>query len=81
MDVFEISARGRVGGLKMVEAEPADFANMQRMVMREVRQRLYRPRYQDAQAVASPDQFLEHTFYYRQSDLDKIRAAATVEED
>ena len=76
---YKISERGRVADLKLVEAEPADFTDMQRMVQREVRQRLYRPRYHDAEAVASPDQFLEHTFYYRQSDLDRVRAAAAAE--
>ena len=78
---YEISPRGRVSNLKLVAAEPADFTDMQRMVQREVRQRLFRPRYQDAQAVASPDQHLEHTFFYRQSELDKIRAAATADQE
>ncbi len=72
---YEISSRGRVTNLKLVEAQPTDFTDMQRMVQREVRQRLFRPRYQDAEPVASTDQMLEHTFYYRKSDLEMVRAA------
>ena len=77
---YEISARGRVNNLKLIEAQPPEFTDMQRTVQREMRQRLYRPRYQDAEAVVSPDQVFEHTYYYRQSDLERVRAAAAAEE-
>ena len=78
---YEISTRGQATKLKMIEAEPPEFTNMQRHVHREMRQRLFRPRFEDAEPVSTPDQSLVHVFYYRQSDLDSIRAEATATEN
>lgn len=74
---YEITARGRTRELKLIEANPPEFTDMQRTMQRELRQRIYRPRFEEAVAVATPNQTLAHTFYYRQSDLDAIRAAKT----
>jgi hypothetical protein len=73
---YDVSSRGRVQELKVVEAEPTEFSDMQRMIQREVRTRIYRPRFIDAQPVSTPNQALSHTFYYRQEDLDKLREEA-----
>jgi tetratricopeptide (TPR) repeat protein len=72
---YDISARGRTANLKMIDASPPEFENMHRTVQRALRQRIYRPRFENAVPVATPDQTLAHTFYYRQSDLDAIKAA------
>ena len=71
---YEISPRGRTTDLKLIEANPPEFSNMQRTMQRELRQRVYRLRFEDAETIATPSQMLAHTFYYRQSDLDAIKA-------
>jgi tetratricopeptide (TPR) repeat protein len=73
---YDISTRGRATNLKLVKAEPPEFTAMQRSVQREIRRRVYRPRFEDAKAVATPDRQLVHNFFYRQSDLDSVRAEA-----
>jgi len=78
---YDVSARGRVQELKIVEAAPTEFDDIQRMVRREMRTRIFRPRYEDAQPVATPNQALSHTFYYLQEDLDKLREEAASEAD
>lgn len=77
---YEISTRGRATDVKLVGAEPPEFTAMSRSVMRELRQRLYRPRFEDAEVVATPNQTFVHTFFYRQSDLNAIRAEAAAAE-
>lgn len=77
---FEVSDRGRATDIQLIEAEPAEFEKMIDYAMRELRRRIYRPRFEDGEAVATPDQMLVHTYFYRQSDLDAIRAAAEQEE-
>lgn len=73
---YDISTRGRVTSLKVVEYEPKDFEEMRRFVVRELRTRIYRPRFIDAQPVATPNQVFTHTFYYTQEELESRRAAA-----
>jgi len=73
---FDINERGRVSSLKFIEAEPADFVQMQRAIQRNLRSRVYRPRFEDGLPVETADQFLVHDYYYRQEDLDAIRSAA-----
>ncbi len=72
---YNISARGRVSDLKIIEADPPEFEQIQLTIQREMRRRVYRPRFEDARAVESPNQLLTHTFLYRQSDLDAVLAA------
>ncbi|MEM7433213.1 MAG: hypothetical protein AAF351_14930, partial [Pseudomonadota bacterium] len=71
---YVISSRGRATKLKIVDADPEEFGDMVRFVTRELRSRVYRPKFIDAEPVNSDEQLLTHTFYYRQSDLDRIRA-------
>lgn len=70
---FTISERGRVEDLQLVEANPQEFADMQRLVQREVKGRLYRPRYENAEPVAVADQVFTHQFYYTTDDLEEAR--------
>ena len=72
---YDISSRGRTTDLKLIEANPPEFTNMQRTMQRELRRRIFRPRFENAVPVATPGQTLTHTYYYRQSDLDAITAA------
>ena len=43
---------------------------------REVRGRLYRPRFEDAEPVKTTGQVFTHLFYYKQSDLEERREEA-----
>lgn len=78
---FEISASGRTSNLRIIEAQPVNFPSMQHSVQREMRSRLYRPRFVDAEAADSDEQLLEHRFYYTQTDLDALQQSAAAESD
>jgi tetratricopeptide (TPR) repeat protein len=67
---YTISKRGRVRNIR-TEAKPPQFTDMQRMVHREIRQRVFRPKMMDGQLQASDSLVFEHTFFYQQADLDK----------
>ena len=70
---YDVTVRGRVSALKVVEATPVEFDEMRRFVQRELRTRIFRPRFEDAEPVASPNQVFTHTFYYQQEELEKRR--------
>ena len=77
---YDVSVRGRPTNLKIIEATPADFPNMQRSVQREIRTRIYRPQFMESEAIISDGQILVHKFYYRQADLDAVRATSDLTE-
>lgn len=68
---YTVSARGRVRNLR-TEAFPPEFTNMQRMVHREIRTRVFRPMMIDGELEETGNQVFEHKFFYRKSDLDKL---------
>jgi tetratricopeptide (TPR) repeat protein len=72
--LYNVSVRGRASDVKLIEADPPEFMAMQKTVHRELRRRVFRPRFFEANPVASPDQIIVHTFFYRQSDLDALRS-------
>ena len=72
---YSVSDRGRVSDLEVVEFSPEDFPDMLRDVQRQVRARLYRPRFRDGEPVDTTDQLFTHEFYYRVSELEERRAA------
>ena len=69
---YTVSPRGRVRNLR-TEAIPPEFTDMQRMVHREMRSRVFRPMMTNTELQTSGNLVFEHTFFYRQSDLDKLR--------
>ncbi len=71
---YTISRRGRVRDL-ITEAFPKEFSNMQRMVHRELRNRIYRPRLEDGAPVDAEQLRYEHTFTYLRADLESKRKA------
>jgi len=73
---YNISVRGRVSNLRMAEANPPEFTSMQRYVQRELRRRVFRPILEDGEPVESAEKMLVHNFFYRQADLDALRAEA-----
>ena len=76
---YDVNTRGRVSALKIVEATPAEFDDMRRLVQREMRTRVFRPRFEDAEPVESTNEVFTHTFYYRQEDLEELREEAAAE--
>ena len=74
---YNISERGRITNLKMIEASPAEFTNMQRYVQRELRRRVFRPILVEGEPVESAEQLLVHNFFYRKADLEALQAAAS----
>lgn len=70
---YTITARGRVANLELAEHRPPEFEDVLRDVQREVRTRLYRPRFADGQPVDTGNQQFTHRFYYRQDDLEALR--------
>ena len=73
---FSITDRGRVTDMEPVEVVPAEFTDMEKRVYREVRGRLYRPRFEEAEPVDTANEVFTHLFYYKLSDLEERRAAA-----
>ncbi len=76
---YEVSTRGRADNLILIEAQPAEFERMINAVQRELRRRIFRPRMQDGEVVVTPNMLLDHKFFYRQSDLEAIRAERAAE--
>jgi tetratricopeptide (TPR) repeat protein len=71
---YTVSNRGRVRDLR-TEAFPIEFVNMQRVVHREIRRRVYRPRIVDGAPVSSEELRYEHDFSYLKTELEAIRKA------
>ena len=78
---YSVSDRGRVRKLR-TEALPPEFTDMQRIVHREIRRRIYRPKMVEAVPVDVDGIVFEHNFSYMQADLDALLAkkAATTED-
>lgn len=70
---YNINSRGRVTDLQIVEIMPEDFSDMTRSVQRELRTRVFRPRFEDAEPVDTTDRVFTHTYYYLQEELDRMR--------
>jgi len=70
---YDVSSRGRVKKLKIIETTPVDYENLRRLVHRRIRSQIFRPRHEDGLAVDTLDLPFSHTFYYLQEELDEIR--------
>ena len=73
---FSVTDRGRVIEVEPVEVVPGEFTDMEKLVHREIRSRLYRPRFEDAEPVTTTNQVFTHLFYYKPSDLEERREEA-----
>ncbi len=71
---YTVSTRGRVRDLR-TEAFPPEFTDMQRMVHREIRRRIFRPRLEEGAPAQSDGLKFEHAFSYLKADLDALRKA------
>ncbi len=74
---YDVSSRGRMSSLTIIEVTPPAFGDMQDSVIREMRDRIYRPRFVDGEPVDTPGQMLTHRFFYLQGELDERLAAAS----
>jgi tetratricopeptide (TPR) repeat protein len=70
---YTVSARGRVKDIR-TEANPIEFTDMQRIVHREIRQRLFRPVLVEGEPVDSDKRVFTHEFFYKDSELEEIRS-------
>ncbi len=66
---YSVSTRGYTTNVVMVEADPAAFEDMQRVVRRDLTSLIYRPRLVDGNTVATDNLTYTHKFFYRLSDL------------
>lgn len=69
---YDISASGRAANVEVIETQPQAFPQMQRLVQRELRARIYRPRYAEGQPVPTPEQILVHKYFYLPSELEAV---------
>lgn len=73
---YTVSARGRVKNIR-TEAKPIEFTDMQRMVHREIRRRLFRPVLVEGVPAESGNLVFKHEFFYEDSELGEIRKKKT----
>jgi tetratricopeptide (TPR) repeat protein len=78
---FDISTNGSTTNLKVIDAQPVIFADMQRTVHREMRSRLYRPRFVEAEPVPTAEQLHVHRFFYTKADLEGQQPMPEVDGD
>lgn len=77
---YNVSERGRVRNIRTA-ATPPEFTDMQRMVHREIRRRVFRPQMSEAELRESDNIVFTHTFYYSQSDLDELSSPEQQQSD
>ncbi len=75
---YVVSARGRVDGLKIVEAQPAGFTPMLDSVQRELRRRVFRPIFSEGEPAESSEQLFTHRFFYTAQDLEAVQQNSEV---
>ncbi len=71
--IYNVTSRGRIRDLR-TEVDPPEFTDMQAVVHREVRRRMFRPRFVNGDPVDANDLVFEHEFAYTQADLDALRS-------
>ena len=76
--VIDNRGRPRVADIR---TQPEEFTDMERMVVREIKRRRFRPLVADGDLAASDMQTYTHDFRYRQSELEDIRAESAKVED
>ena len=70
--IYDVTQRGRAR-IKEVKTEPAEFTDIENMVEREVRRRVYRPMIVDGDTRESEPQVFTHEFNYTRSELEALR--------
>ena len=70
--IYDVTSRGRAR-IQEVKTEPAEFTDIENMVEREVKRRVYRPAIVDGDTAVSSRQIFKHQFNYSRSELDAMR--------
>ena len=70
--IYDVTQRGRARIME-VKTEPAEFTDIENMVEREVRRRVYRPKIVDGQTRESEPQIFTHEFNYTRSEFEELR--------
>ncbi len=65
---FTVNDRGRTEDLQVVEADPPNFARMEKRVRNSVKEFIYRPRHVDGKAAATSDQQYRVRYFYLPSE-------------
>jgi hypothetical protein len=76
---YTVTPRGRVRVTGSI-VDPPEFTDMERMVHREIRRRVYRPAIVDGVPVESGNQVFRHEFQYRRSEIEELREEQKTEE-
>ena len=66
---FSVNQRGLVDDIRIVEANPSGLEEFEKRIIRTAQQMIYRPRYEDGEAVDTLNQTYHHEFVYRDMDL------------
>lgn len=66
---YTVNPNGRVANLKHIETQPAEIDDFYRVIAREIRRLIYRPRLVDGKMSATPNMVYTHDFFYREADL------------
>jgi tetratricopeptide (TPR) repeat protein len=70
--IYDVTSRGRAR-IHEIRTEPAEFTDIENMVEREVRRRVYRPAIVDGDTAVSSRQVFRHEFSYSRSELEELR--------
>jgi tetratricopeptide (TPR) repeat protein len=76
---YTVTPRGRVRVTGSI-VDPPEFTDMERMVHREIRRRVYRPAMVDGVPVESGNQVFRHEFQYRRSEVEELPEQGQAEE-
>ena len=78
---YSVSPRGRAVNVRLMEADPEGLDDMYQSVGRQLRRRVHRPRFVDGDVVQTDNVTFNHSFYYREADIEGTPAAAQAEDD
>jgi tetratricopeptide (TPR) repeat protein len=82
---FMVNTRGRAKNFEIIESYPPGLEDMEKDVLREMRQLIYRPRMENREVVETDNMTYTHEFFYRESDLERPEeeapSAPTVDEE
>jgi tetratricopeptide (TPR) repeat protein len=72
---FTITRRGLVDDVVIVRADPEGLEDLEKRVLRSAKLMIYRPKFENGQAVDAVEQIYHHEFFYRDMDLRKADPA------
>jgi len=69
---YDVSSRGDPIDMRIIEADPPGFEELEYAVAREMRRLIHRPRMTDGDFVEATGQTYTHEYFYRLSDLPQV---------